>query len=313
MDLNSKIYIAGHRGLAGSAIWRLLEERGFQNLVGLSSQELDLKSRRDVFAFFESARPEIVVDAAARVGGIGANAQFSYDFLSENLQIQVNLMDAAYKVGVDRLLFLGSSCIYPKFAAQPIRESDLMTGHLEETNNGYAVAKITGVFQVQTARRQGGKRWISAMPTNLYGPGDNFSLENGHVLATFIRKFHEAKEQRAPSVRIWGTGEPKREFLFVDDFADAVLFLLQNYDDEETINVGSGREISIIQLAEMIATIVDYDGKIFTDPSKPDGTPRKFLDSSRLSSLGWTASTDLRDGIKKTYSWFQETGDAVRV
>jgi GDP-L-fucose synthase len=298
------VYVAGHRGLAGSGIWRALEKRGFTHLVGLSSSELDLTDRPKVFDALSGIKPDVVIDAAARVGGIHANNTYPADFLSQNLQIQTNLMDAAHAAGVDRLLFLGSSCIYPKFAEQPIKEASLMTGALEETNDAYAIAKIAGIMQVQASRRQHNRRWISAMPTNLYGPGDNFHPENSHVLAALLRRFHEAAKNKASEVTLWGTGNPLREFLFVDDLADAVIFLLENYDEPETINIGSGHEISIRGLAELVAKVVGFEGEIVHDLSKPDGTPRKVLDTTRLTDLGWTAGTSLEQGLALTYEWF---------
>lgn len=312
MKTSDTIYVAGHRGLAGSAIWRALEKRGFTNVVGLSSSELDLTDRPRVFDTLSSIKPDVVIDAAGRVGGIHSNSTYPAEFLSENLQIQTNLMDAAHHAGVDRLLFLGSSCIYPKFAPQPIPESSLLTGALEETNDAYAIAKIAGIMQVQASRRQYGHRWISAMPTNLYGPGDNFHPENSHVLAALLRRFHEAVEKKRDSVTIWGTGTPLREFLFVDDLADAVLFLLEHYDDPLTINVGSGQEVSIKNLALAIADVVGFEGEILHDLSKPDGTPRKVLDTSRLSALGWTATTTLSEGLRETYDWYLAHLDSVR-
>jgi GDP-L-fucose synthase len=256
--------------------------------------------------------PDVVIDAAAKVGGIHANNTYPADFLSHNLQIQVNLMDAAHEAGVNRLLFLGSSCIYPKFAPQPIPESALLTGALEETNQAYGIAKIAGILQVQAMRRQHNHAWISAMPTNLYGPNDNYHPENSHVLAALIRKFHEAATSEADSVEIWGSGTPLREFLHVDDLASAVEFLLLNYDDAQTINIGSGHEVSIYELATLIADVVGFTGTIHNDPSRPDGTPRKMLDSSRLHDLGWTPSWTLRDGIADAYRWFQENEASVR-
>lgn len=312
MKTSDTIYVAGHRGLAGSAIWRALEKRGFTNVVGLSSSELDLTDRPRVLDVLSSIKPDIVIDAAARVGGIHANNTYPAEFLSENLQIQTNVMDASHHAGVDRLLFLGSSCIYPKFAPQPIPESSLLTGALEETNDAYAIAKIAGIMQVQASRRQYGHRWISAMPTNLYGPGDNFHPENSHVLAALLRRFHEAVEEKRESVTIWGTGTPLREFLFVDDLADAVLFLLEHYDDPLTINVGSGQEVSIKNLALTIADVVGFEGEILHDLTKPDGTPRKVLDTSRLSALGWTATTTLSEGLRETYDWYLAHLGSVR-
>ena len=304
MKQSDTIYVAGHRGLAGSAIWRGLEAQGFSNLVGFRSTELDLTDRSKVFDTITDIRPDVIIDAAAKVGGIHANSTYPADFLSQNLQIQTNLMDAANAAEVPRLLFLGSSCIYPKFAAQPIAESSLLTGPLEETNDAYAIAKIAGVLQVQAMRTQHARAWISAMPTNLYGPGDNFHPENSHVLAALLRRFHEARIAGDSEVAIWGTGTPLREFLFVDDLADAVIFLLNNYDDPRPINIGSGHEVSISTLAAMIADVVGFEGTITHDTSKPDGTPRKILDSSRLSALGWDAATGLEEGLRSTYRWF---------
>jgi GDP-L-fucose synthase len=304
MKKTDTIYVAGHRGLAGSAIWRHLEAEGFSNLVGFSSSELDLTNRPAVLDMMARVKPDVVIDAAAKVGGIHANDTYPAEFLSDNLQIQLNVMDAAHQAGVARLVFLGSSCIYPKFAEQPIKESSLLTGALEETNSAYGIAKIAGILQVQAMRKQYGHRWISAMPTNLYGPNDNYHPENSHVLAAFIRRFHEAKISGAKSVTIWGTGSPLREFMHVDDLASAVVFLLENYDDPETINVGSGQEISISDLATLIAEIVGFEGSIDHDLSQPDGTPRKMLDSSRLHALGWKPRWELREGIANAYEWF---------
>jgi GDP-L-fucose synthase len=312
MKHTDKVYIAGHRGLAGSAIWRHLEKSGYSNLVGFPSSTLDLTRREDTRTALREMSPDVVIDAAAKVGGIHANNTYPADFLSHNLQIQVNLMDAAHEAGVNRLLFLGSSCIYPKFAPQPIPESALLTGALEETNQAYGIAKIAGILQVQAMRRQHNHAWISAMPTNLYGPNDNYHPENSHVLAALIRKFHEAATSEADSVEIWGSGTPLREFLHVDDLASAVEFLLLNYDDAQTINIGSGHEVSIYELATLIADVVGFTGTIHNDPSRPDGTPRKMLDSSRLHDLGWTPSWTLRDGIADAYRWFQENKASVR-
>lgn len=312
MEKHDLIYVAGHRGLAGSAIWRRLESEGFDNLIGVTSAELDLRDRDAVFAFLRQAQPAVVIDAAAHVGGIHANDTFSADFLSDNLQIQVNLMDAANAVGVDRLLFLGSSCIYPKYAEQPIKESSLLTGELEPTNEAYAIAKIAGIMQVQAYRKQFDRHWISAMPTNLYGPGDNFHPENSHVLPALMRRIHEAKINGDPTVVIWGTGSPLREFLHVDDLARAILFLLENYDSPTTINVGIGEDLSIRELAELVADVVGYEGTIVTDPSKPDGTPRKVLDVSRINELGWSAQIGLREGVAETYEWYLAHSEHLR-
>ncbi|MDH6410551.1 GDP-L-fucose synthase [Aurantimicrobium minutum] len=263
-------------------------------------------------SFFATEKPYAVIDAAARVGGIQANNTYPAEFLSDNLQIQVNLMDAANKANVERLIFLGSSCIYPKFASQPIREDSLLTGALEPTNDAYAIAKIAGIMQVQASRRQYGRSWISAMPTNLYGPGDNFHPENSHVLPALMRRIHEAKVNNKPEVVIWGSGKPRREFLHVDDLASAVVFLLENYDSSETINVGFGSDVSIRELAETIAATVGYSGELIQDTTKPDGTPQKLLDVSRLSDLGWKASISLEDGIRETYGWYLEHIQDVR-
>jgi GDP-L-fucose synthase len=301
---SASIYVAGHHGLVGSAVWRCLKRHGYDNLVGVSSSELDLRDRNKVDRFFNAVAPELVILAAARVGGILANASNPADFLEDNLRIQVNVMDAARRAGIQRLLFLGSSCIYPKFAAQPIAESSILTGALEETNDAYAIAKIAGIVHVQALRRQYGVKYISAMPTNLYGPGDNFDLATSHVLPALLRRIHEAKSANERSVRIWGSGRPRREFLFVDDLAEALLFLLEHYDAPEPINVGIGVDVTIRELAEIIGGIVGWHGDFKFDSSKPDGTPRKLLDVSRLTDLGWRASTSLSEGIKLTYEWF---------
>lgn len=312
LDHKSTVYIAGHRGMVGGAIWRELSNRGFTNLIGATSQELDLRNREAVFEFFQEVKPEVVIDAAARVGGILANNTYPAEFLSDNLQIQVNIMDAANSVDVDRLLFLGSSCIYPKFAEQPIKEDSLLTGALEPTNDAYAIAKIAGIMQVQASRRQYGRHWISAMPTNLYGPGDNFHPDNSHVLPALIRRFHEAKLAGDSEVVMWGTGTPRREFLYVEDLARACIFLLENYDSPETINVGVGDDISIRELGEIVASTVGFTGKIEQDLSKPDGTPRKLLDISRIKALGWAPEVELEEGIRRTYEWFQAHNSELR-
>jgi len=312
IDRRAKVYIAGHRGLVGSAIWRHLQEEGFDSLVGARSSEVDLRDRGATMRFFSREQPDVVIDAAAKVGGILANSRYPADFLSDNLRIQVNIMDAAKETGVERLLFLGSSCIYPKFAEQPIKESSLLTGALEPTNDAYAIAKIAGILQVQANRRQHGRHWISAMPTNLYGPHDNFDLQSSHVLPALIRRFHDAKGTGAREVVLWGTGTPRREFLHVDDLAAASLFLLENYDSADTINVGVGEDLTIRELAEMVADVVGYGGAIVQDASKPDGTPRKLLDVSRINDLGWRAKIPLRDGIASTYKWFLENRAQLR-
>jgi GDP-L-fucose synthase len=306
LDRDARVHVAGHRGLVGSAVWRHLEQQGFTRLLGRSSGELDLRDRDAVRAFYAVHRPEVVVLAAARVGGIMANANEPADFLSDNLRIQVNVLDAAAEHGVERLLFLGSSCIYPRLAEQPIREDALLTGHLEPTNDAYAIAKIAGIMQVQALRRQHGLHYISAMPTNLYGPGDNFDLERSHVLPAVLRRFHEAREAGAPHVKLWGSGTPRREFLHVDDLARACLFLLEHYDDPQTINIGVGEDLPIRELAELVARVVGYQGQIRWDTTRPDGTPRKLLDVSRLGALGWKAEMPLEDGIRSTYRWYLE-------
>ena len=304
LPLDAPFYVAGHRGLVGSAIWRHLEERGHTALIGRTRAELDLRDRNAVDAFFDEVRPEYVVLAAAKVGGIVANSTYPADFLSENIRIQVNVLDAAARSGVRRLLFLGSSCIYPKLAEQPIREDSLLTGPLEETNDAYAIAKIAGVLHVQALRRQHGVSFISAMPTNLYGSNDNFDPETSHVLPALVRKFAEAKRSGSPSVELWGTGTPRREFLWADDLARACIVLLERYDDPAPINIGVGEDITIHDLAVMIADIVGYEGQLTFDTSRPDGTPRKLLDISRISDLGWKANVSLREGLKSTYGWY---------
>jgi GDP-L-fucose synthase len=308
LDRNARVYVAGHRGLVGSAIWRKLESEGFTDLIGATSKELDLRDRDATFGYFAEHRPQVVIDAAAKVGGILANRDHPTEFLSDNLRIQVNLMDAALDVRVPRLLFLGSSCIYPKFAEQPIKESSLLTGELEPTNDAYAIAKIAGIMQVQAVRRQHGLRWISAMPTNLYGPNDNFDLTSSHVMPALIRRFHDAQRAGAEEVVLWGTGTPRREFLHVDDLADASLHLLEQYDEPGPINVGVGTDVTIRELAGIIAKVVGYTGAIGTDPSKPDGTPRKLLDVSKLAALGWKPGIDLEEGVASVYAWYLDNG-----
>lgn len=306
VDRHAPTYVAGSRGLVGSAVWRHLEAAGFSRLVGRTSAELDLRDRAATFAFFAAERPRTVVLAAARVGGIAANASEPVEFLSDNLRIQVNVLDAALASGVERLLLLGSSCIYPKHAPQPIREDALLTGPLEPTNDAYAIAKIAGILHVQAARRQHGVRWISAMPTNLYGPGDNFDPERSHVLPGLLRRFAAAADARDEEVVVWGTGAPRREFLHVDDLARACLLLLDAYDGPEPVNVGTGTDVTIRELAALIADVVGFGGRIVFDPSRPDGTPRKLLDVSRLTSLGFRPSIPLEDGIRSTYEWYRE-------
>ncbi len=304
------VFIAGHRGLAGSAILRELQAHQYSNVLTRVHSELELRDRAAVRRFFEETRPKIVVVAAARVGGIKANNDFPVQFLLENLEIQNNLMEVSYDFGVRKLLFLGSSCIYPKFAPQPIPESALLTGPLEPTNDAYAVAKIAGIKLCQSYARQYGADFISAMPTNLYGPGDNFDLQTSHVLPALLRKVHEAKEQGATSVTVWGTGSPRREFLHVDDFAAACRFLIERYDSPEIINVGCGEDVSIRELAEIICEVVGFPGALAFDTSKPDGTPRKLLDVSKLRNLGWAPRIGLRDGIRRTYEWYQNVKTA---
>ncbi|MBT2549627.1 GDP-L-fucose synthase [Arthrobacter sp. ISL-65] len=312
LDRDSALYVAGHRGLVGSAIWRNLEAQGFTGLIGKTSAELDLKDRAAVYEFFATSKPRYVVLAAAKVGGILANNTYPVDFLSENLQIQVNVLDAAREHGVERLLFLGSSCIYPKFAAQPITEDSLLTGHLEQTNDAYAIAKIAGIMQVQAVRRQYGLAWISAMPTNLYGPGDNFSKDGSHVLPALIRRYDEAAKSGAPSVTNWGTGSPRREFLHVDDMAAACLHLLEHFDGDDQVNVGTGVDVTIRELASVVAGAVGFEGDIQWDESKPDGTPRKLLDVSKLARAGWSASIGLEEGVRETVDWYRNNVDSIR-
>ena len=299
---DNKIYIAGHRGMVGSAIWRALENKGYSNLIGKTSKELDLKNQWQVQQFFEKEQPEVVIDAAARVGGILANNDYPYNFLMENMQIQNNLIDFSLNGGVDKFIFLGSSCIYPKFAPQPLKEEYLLTDSLEPTNEWYAIAKISGVKSCQAIRKQYGKDFVSLMPTNLYGPNDNFDLKTSHVLPAMIRKFHEAKIENKPVI-LWGTGSPKREFLFVDDLAEAVVFAIENSLDASLYNVGTGQDLSIKELAFMIQNVVGFNGDVLWDETKPDGTPRKLLDNSKLKNLGWNYKTELEKGLTVTYHW----------
>ena len=305
---DAKVYVAGHNGLVGSAIVRALQNSGVENIIGWRSSELDLRERSLVMDAVADAKPDIIIDAAARVGGIMANSTYPVEFLRDNTLIQTNVMDAAHVAGVERLLFLGSSCIYPRESTQPIRESSLMTGPLEPTNQAYAMAKISGIFYIESYRRQFGKRWISAMPTNLYGPKDNFDLETSHVPAAFIRRFHEAKKNRVSAVSMWGSGSPRREFLHVDDLARACLLLLDRYDDPQTINVGCGEDISIREFANRVAQVVGYEGEIHWDTSKPDGMPRKLLDTQRINALGWEPEIPLHEGLASTYAWYREHG-----
>jgi GDP-L-fucose synthase len=300
----SKVYVAGHRGLVGSAILRRLQGEGCENLVTRTHGELDLTDARAVNAFFEAEKPEYVFLAAAKVGGILANDTYPADFLWENLAIELNVIDASHRHGVEKLLFLGSSCIYPKFAPQPMKEEYLLTGELEPTNEPYAVAKIAGIKLCQAYNVQHGADFISVMPTNLYGPGDNFDLHTSHVLPALIRKFHEAKESGEPAVTVWGTGTPRREFLHADDLADACVYLMDEYSGSEPINIGVGEDISIKELAELVREVVGYAGEVVHDTTKPDGTPRKLLDVSKLYGLGWRAKVPLGEGIERTYAWF---------
>ncbi len=305
LNKSDKIFVAGHRGMVGSALVRRLESEGFNNLLTRDHSQLDLANESAVAKFFAEERPTIVIIAAARVGGIKANNDFPVEFLLENLQIQNNVMRSAYESGVRKLLFLGSSCIYPKFAPQPIPETALLGGPLEPTNEAYAIAKIAGIKLSQAYNREYGANFISAMPTNLYGPNDNFDLETSHVLPALIRKAHEAKARKDQKLVVWGTGKPRREFLHVDDLASACLLLLEKYDSSEIINVGCGEDISIRELAELICDVVGFDGELAWDTTKPDGTPRKLLDVTRLRALGWKPAIPLRDGIARTYEWFR--------
>ncbi len=312
MTPEASIFVAGQSGLVGSAIVRRLRDADFGRIISREHGELDLRDQAAVEDFFQRERPQFVFLAAARVGGILANDSFPAEFLRDNLAIQTNVIDSAYRSGTRKLLFLGSSCIYPKYAPQPIPEESLLTGSLEPTNEWYAIAKIAGLKMCQAYRRQYGFRAISAMPTNIYGPGDNFSLRNSHVVPALIRKFHEAKRRREREVEIWGTGTPRREFLHVDDLADACLFLMQRYDGDLWVNVGSGADMPIGELARMIANVVGYEGTLRFNPEMPDGTPRKLLDSAKLTALGWTPRIPLESGIAETYRWFCEHPERVR-
>jgi GDP-L-fucose synthase len=308
-NYESRIYIAGHRGMVGSAVWRALEAKGYTNIIGKTSSELDLRNQQAVSDFIHAETPDIIIDAAAKVGGILANNDNPYPFLMENLQIQNNLIDAAHKADVQKFIFLGSSCIYPKFAPQPLKEEYLLTDSLEPTNEWYAIAKITGVKACQAIRKQYGKDFVSLMPTNLYGPHDNFDLKSSHVLPAMLRKFHEAKANNNAPVELWGSGTPMREFLHVDDMAQAVLFALENVLQDYLYNVGTGTDVTIKELATTIQNVVGHSGEILWDRTKPDGTPRKLMDSSKLQDLGWKATFDLESGIKNTYNWFQSHQD----
>lgn len=306
MKFNSKIYIAGHNGMVGSAIWRILTRKGYTNLVGRSSKQLDLRNQAAVHDFIIQEKPDVIIDAAARVGGILANNDYPYTFLMENLQIQNNLIDSALQQGVEKFIFLGSSCIYPKLAPQPLKEEYLLTGELEPTNEWYAIAKIAGVKACQAIRKQFGKDYVSLMPTNLYGTQDNFDLNTSHVLPAMMRKFHEAVANNHAPVTLWGSGTPMREFLFVDDMAEAVVFALENTLPDYLYNIGTGEDLTIKELAETIQKITGHQGEIVWDSSKPDGTPRKLMDISKMHDLGWKHKVELEEGIKKTYDWFLE-------
>ena len=304
MKINSRIYVAGHRGLVGSAIIRSLEQKGFENLITRTHAELELLDAVAVHKFFEETKPEYVFLAAAKVGGIHANSTYPADFIRENLLVQTNVIHEAWRNGVEKLLFLGSSCIYPKLCPQPIKEEYLLTGELESTNDAYALAKIAGIKTCQSYNLQYGTKFISAMPTNLYGINDNFHPENSHVLPALIRKFHEAKVSKTEAVKIWGSGKPRREFLHTDDLAEAVLFLMENYDDSEIVNVGCGEDQTIRELAETIRQVVGYRGDLVFDTSYPDGTPQKILDISKIKSIGWAPKISLKDGLEKVYQWY---------
>ncbi|CAH2464459.1 MULTISPECIES: GDP-L-fucose synthase [Bacillus cereus group] len=307
MKKDAKIYVAGHRGLVGSAILRKLEEQGYTNLVYKTSKELDLCDPRQVEEFFKIEEIDYVFLAAAKVGGIVANNQYPADFIRDNLMIQTNVIDSAYRSGVEKLLFLGSTCIYPKLAPQPLKEEYLLTGELEPTNEPYALAKIAGIKMCESYNRQYGTKYISAMPTNLYGQNDNFDLHTSHVLPALIRKFHDAKENNAEFVEVWGTGTPLREFLYSDDLADACVYLMNNYGSNEIVNIGVGEDLSIKELAEKVKATVGFSGELRFDTSKPDGTPRKLVDVTKLNALGWKATTSLDEGLKKAYDWFLQT------
>jgi len=309
---SSKIYIAGHRGMVGSACWRALEKLGYTNLIGRTSKQLDLRNQSHVYDFLNSTKPDVIIDAAAKVGGILANNNYPYQFLMENMQIQNNLISASHELNVSKFIFLGSSCIYPKFAPQPLKEEYLLTDSLEPTNEWYAIAKISGVKLCDAIRKQFNKDFVSLMPTNLYGPNDNFDLETSHVLPAMIRKFHEAKQNNHAEVNLWGSGTPMREFLHVDDLANAVIFALENELPEHLYNVGTSSDVTIKELAETIQMQVGHKGQINWDKSKPDGTPRKLMDSSKMNQLGWHANYNLEQGIANTYSWFIENQSNIK-
>lgn len=313
MKKTDKIYVAGHRGLVGSAIVRNLKSKGYTNIIGRTHQELELTDQVAVREFFEKERPDVVVLAAAKVGGINANNTAPADFAWDNMQVQCNVIKCCHDYKVKKLLFLGSTCIYPKMAAQPIVEDALLTGPLEQTNEAYAIAKISGMQMCKYFKRQYGDNFISCMPTNLYGPHDNYDLKGSHVLPAMIRKFHEAKLQNAGSVELWGTGSPLREFLYVDDMADACVFLLENYDGEQHVNIGTGKELTIRELAELVKKTVGFEGEIVWNSSMPDGTPRKLTDVTKLHELGWTHKVELEEGVKLAYEWFKENVDHARM
>lgn len=313
MDKTDKIYVAGHRGLVGSAIVRSLQKKGYENIIGKTHSELNLTCQQAVRDFFEAERPEVVVLAAAKVGGIHANETAPAEFAYENMQIQCNVIKCAHDFGVKKLLFLGSTCIYPRMAPQPIPEDALLTGPLETTNEAYAIAKIAGLEMCKFYKRQYGDDFISCMPTNLYGPHDNYDLSGSHVMPAMIRKFHEAKLAGAPHVELWGTGAPLREFLYVDDMADACVFLLEHYSGEQHVNIGTGKEVTIKQLAELVKKITGYEGEIFWNSAMPDGTPRKLTDVSKLHGLGWKHKVELEEGVRLAYDWFCENVDEARL
>jgi len=312
MNKNTKIYIAGHRGMVGSAIWRNLEAKGYTNIIGRTSKELDLRNQEAVNAFYKTEQPQVVIDAAARVGGILANSEYPYQFLMENMQIQNNLVDGAHNNGVEKFIFLGSSCIYPKLAPQPLTEDCLLTSSLEPTNEWYAIAKISGLKACEAINKQFGKDFVSLMPTNLYGTHDNFDLNSSHVLPAMIRKFHEAKLNDNAPVTLWGSGTPMREFLFVDDMAEAVVFSFENKLPDNLYNIGTGVDVTIKGLAEMIQNIVGHSGEIIWDSSKPDGTPRKLMDVSKMETAGWKAENSIKNGVIKTYDWFLKNIDSFK-
>ena len=313
MEKTDKIYVAGHRGLVGSAIVRNLQEKGYTNIIGRTHKELDLTNQAMVREFFEAEKPDVVVLAAAKVGGINANNTTPADFAYENLQIQCNVIDCCHKYHVKKLLFLGSTCIYPKMAPQPIPEDALLTGPLEETNEAYAIAKISGLEMCKFYKRQYGDNFISCMPTNLYGPYDNYDLQGSHVMPAMIRKFHEAKVNGAPEVELWGTGTPLREFLYVDDMADACVFLLENYDGEQHVNIGTGKEVTIKELAQTVKKAVGFEGEIVWNKDMPDGTPRKLTNVDKLHELGWVHKVELEEGVKLAYQWFKDNVDHARM